>query len=53
VNESFAGARWVVETDVADCLDAVPHCSLSVLGTPVKVWILSFLVVRPRSRLRV
>ena len=27
VNESFAGARWVVETDVADCLDAVPHCS--------------------------
>ena len=26
VNESFAGARWVVETDVADCLDVVSHC---------------------------
>ena len=26
VNESFAGARWVVETDVADCLDASSHC---------------------------
>ena len=27
VNESFAGARWVVETDVADCFDALSHCS--------------------------
>ena len=26
VNESFAGARWVVETDVADCLDVASHC---------------------------
>ena len=29
VNESFAGARWVVETDVADCLDPRSHCSLA------------------------
>ena len=27
VDESFAGACWVVETDVADCLDASSHCS--------------------------
>src|SRR6187551_2051627 len=29
VDESFAGARWVVETDVADCLDASSHCSFA------------------------
>ena len=28
VNESFAGARWVVETDVADCFGAIPHSGL-------------------------
>ena len=27
VDESCAGARWVVETDVADCLDSCSHCS--------------------------
>ena len=47
------GYRWVLDADIEACLDALSHCSLSVLGTPVKVWILSFLVVRPRSRLRV
>jgi RNA-directed DNA polymerase len=28
VNESFAGARWVVETDVADCFGSIPHSGL-------------------------
>ena len=28
VDESFAGARWVVETDVADCFGAIPHSGL-------------------------
>jgi len=28
VNESFAGARWVVETDVDDCFGAIPHSGL-------------------------
>ena len=28
VNESFAGARWVVETDVADCFGTIPHSGL-------------------------
>jgi len=28
VNESFARARWVVETDVADCFGAIPHSGL-------------------------
>lgn len=28
VNESFAGARWVVETDVADCFGAIPPSGL-------------------------
>ncbi len=28
VNESFAGARWVVETDVADCFGAISHSGL-------------------------
>jgi RNA-directed DNA polymerase len=27
VDESFAGSRWVVETDVVDCFDAWSHCS--------------------------
>jgi RNA-directed DNA polymerase len=28
VDESFRGARWVVETDVADCFGAIPHSRL-------------------------
>ncbi|MGH3601907.1 MAG: group II intron reverse transcriptase/maturase [Pseudonocardiaceae bacterium] len=28
VDESFAGARWVVETDVADCFGTIPHSGL-------------------------
>ena len=28
VDESFAGARWVVETDVADCFGSIPHSGL-------------------------
>ena len=27
VDESFRGQRWVVETDVANCLDAASYCS--------------------------
>jgi len=25
VDESFQGKRWVVETDVANCFEAIPH----------------------------
>ncbi|MGH3969349.1 MAG: reverse transcriptase domain-containing protein, partial [Mycobacterium sp.] len=32
VNESFASARWVVETDVADCFGAIPHSGFDVRG---------------------
>ena len=28
VDESFAGSRWVVETDVADCFGSIPHSGL-------------------------
>jgi RNA-directed DNA polymerase len=28
VDESFAGACWVVETDVADCFGSIPHSGL-------------------------
>jgi RNA-directed DNA polymerase len=28
VDESFAGSRWVVETDVADCFGSIPHAGL-------------------------
>lgn len=28
VDECFAGARWVVETDVADCFGSIPHSGL-------------------------
>lgn len=28
VDESFKGKRWVVETDVADCFEAIPHSGL-------------------------
>jgi RNA-directed DNA polymerase len=28
LDESFQGARWVVETDVADCFGAIPHSGL-------------------------
>ena len=27
VDEAWQGRRRVVETDIANCLDAVPHCS--------------------------
>jgi RNA-directed DNA polymerase len=27
LDESFQGRRWVVETDIANCLDASSHCS--------------------------
>ena len=27
LDESFKGNRWVVETDIANCLDAASHCS--------------------------
>ncbi len=27
LDESFKGNRWVVETDIANCLDASSHCS--------------------------
>ena len=27
IDECWRGRRWVVETDIANCLDAVPHCS--------------------------
>jgi RNA-directed DNA polymerase len=27
LDESFKGRRWVVETDIANCLDAASHCS--------------------------
>jgi retron-type reverse transcriptase len=27
IDESWRGRRWVVETDIADCLDPLPHCS--------------------------
>jgi retron-type reverse transcriptase len=27
VDEAWRGRRWVVETDIADCLDVVSHCS--------------------------
>ena len=27
VDESWRGRRWVVETDIANCLDAASHCS--------------------------
>jgi RNA-directed DNA polymerase len=26
VDESWQGSRWVVETDIANCLDASSHC---------------------------
>ena len=28
MDESFAGACWVVETDVADCFGSIPHSGL-------------------------
>jgi RNA-directed DNA polymerase len=28
LDESFQGRRWVVETDIASCLDVASHCSL-------------------------
>jgi len=28
VDESFQGKRWVVETDVANCFEAIPHSGL-------------------------
>jgi RNA-directed DNA polymerase len=28
IDESWRGRRWVVETDIAQCLDASSHCSL-------------------------
>ena len=28
LDESFRGARWVVETDVADCFGSIPHSGL-------------------------
>jgi retron-type reverse transcriptase len=28
IDESWRGRRWVVETDIANCLDAASHCSL-------------------------
>jgi RNA-directed DNA polymerase len=28
LDESFQGARWVVETDVADCFGSIPHSGL-------------------------
>jgi retron-type reverse transcriptase len=27
VDEAWRGRRWVVETDIANCLDALSHCS--------------------------
>ena len=29
IDEAWRGRRWVVETDIADCLDAWSHCSLA------------------------
>jgi RNA-directed DNA polymerase len=26
VDEAWRGRRWVVETDIANCLDALPYC---------------------------
>ena len=28
IDESFAGKRWVVETDIANCFTAIPHNGL-------------------------
>jgi RNA-directed DNA polymerase len=28
IDESWRGRRWVVETDIANCLDVASHCSL-------------------------
>jgi RNA-directed DNA polymerase len=28
IDESFQGKRWVVETDVANCFEAIPHSGL-------------------------
>ena len=27
IDESWRGSRWVVETDIANCLDALQYCS--------------------------
>jgi retron-type reverse transcriptase len=27
IDESWRGRRWVVETDIANCLDVASHCS--------------------------
>ena len=29
IDESWRGRRWVVETDIANCLDASSHCSFA------------------------
>ena len=28
IDESWRGRRWVVETDIADCFEAMPHAGL-------------------------
>jgi group II intron reverse transcriptase/maturase len=28
IDESWRGRRWVVETDIANCFEAIPHCEL-------------------------
>ena len=28
IDESWQGRRWVVETDIANCFEAIPHCEL-------------------------
>ncbi len=28
IDESWRGARWVAESDVADCFEAIPHSGL-------------------------
>jgi hypothetical protein len=28
IDESWRGRRWVVETDIANCLDVSLHCGL-------------------------
>jgi RNA-directed DNA polymerase len=37
VDESFAGSRWVAETDVADCFGSIPHTGLQRARLPMVI----------------
>jgi retron-type reverse transcriptase len=51
LDECFRGRRWVVETDIANCFEAIPHDRLmQAIEEPVRVSGVSLIQARSRTR---